>query len=58
MIIYNIQMFIQEVHRTISGLTGVLPVVERVSTSLVKDKNTLKLHNYLVTVIRVRIYLR
>ena len=43
-------MFIQGVHHAISGLTGV-PVVKRVSTSLVKDKNTLKLHNYLVTMI-------
>ena len=42
-------MFIQGVHRAIIGLTGV-PVVKRVSTSLVKDKNTLKLHNYPVTV--------
>ena len=50
-------MFIQGVHHAISGLT-VVPVDERVSTSLVKDKNTLKLHNYLVTVIRVGIYLR
>ena len=40
-------MFIQGVHRAMSGLTGV-PVVTRVSTSLVTDKNTLKLHNYLV----------
>ena len=36
------------IHRAIRGLTGV-PVVKRVSSSLVKDKNTLKLHNYLVT---------
>ena len=50
-------MFIQGVHRAISGLTRV-SAVKRVSTSLVKDKNTLKLHNYLVTMIRVRIYLR
>ena len=50
-------MFIQGVHRAINGLTGV-PVVKRVSTSLIKDKNTLKLHNYLILIIRVRIYLR
>ena len=50
-------MFIQGAHHAINGLTGV-PAVKRVSTSLVKDKNMLKLHNYLVTVIRVRIYLR
>ena len=43
-------MFIQAVYFAISGLTGV-PVVKRVITSLVKDKNTLKLHNYLVTMI-------
>ena len=43
-------MFIQVVNHAISGLTRV-PVVKRVSTRLVKDKNTLKLHNYLVTMI-------
>ena len=37
-------MFIQEVHHAISGLTGSL-LLERISTNLVKDKNTLKLHN-------------
>ena len=36
-------MFIQGVHSAISGLTGSL-LLKRISTSLVKDKNTLKLH--------------
>ena len=36
-------MFIQGARSAISSLTG-SPLLKRVSTSLVKDKNTLKLH--------------